>query len=126
MIAVLSAVFFTILLVAGNTMSQAVRERIEELGVLKAMGYPSRLVMLLVLGESCLLAVCAGLAGIALAWGILAAGNPVPSLLPVFFVPNKALVIGAILAVALGIVTGFLPALTALRLRIAEALRRNG
>ncbi len=126
MTAVLSAVFFTILLIAGNTMSQSVRERTEELGVLKAMGYPSRLVMLLVLGESCSLALLGGVAGIACAWGLLAAGNPVPNLLPVFHVPNRALVIGLALAVVLGLVTGLLPALSALRLRIAEALRRNG
>ena len=45
--------FFTILLVAGNTMAQAVRERTEELGVLKAMGFTNGLVLVLVLAESC-------------------------------------------------------------------------
>jgi putative ABC transport system permease protein len=126
LLAVLSAVFFTILLVAGNTMSQSVRERTEELGVLKAMGFSNSLILVLVLLESCVIAVLGGLIGLGLAWAILQAGNPAPALLPVFYVPNHALVIGGILMVVLGIVAGALPALTAMRLRTAEALRRNG
>ncbi len=126
MVAVLSAVFYTILLVAGNTMSQSVRERTEELGVLKAMGFSNGLILVLVLAESCVIAVLGGVAGLALAWGILQAGNPAPALLPVFYVPNQALTTGAVLVIALGIVVGALPALAAMRLRTAEALRRNG
>ena len=126
MIAVLSAVFFTILLVAGNTMSQSVRERTEELGVLKAMGFSNGLILLLILAESCVIALLGGLVGLGLAWGILQAGNPAPALLPVFYVPNEALVTGAVLVVALGIVAGAMPAVAAMRLRTAEALRRNG
>ena len=53
--AILAAVFFTILLVTGNTMAQAVRERTGELGVLKAIGFTNAQVMSLVLAESCLL-----------------------------------------------------------------------
>src|SRR5688572_2069884 len=89
MIAILSAVFFTILLVAGNTMAQSVRERTEELGVLKAMGFTNELVLALVLCEACLIAAIGGLAGLGIAWGLLAAGNPVPQLLPVFYVPTR-------------------------------------
>ena len=126
MIAVTSAVFFTILLVAGNTMSQSVRERTEELGVLKAMGFSNELMLVLVLAESCVIALLGGFLGLGLAWALLQAGNPVPALLPVFYVPNQALLTGAVLVLVLGIVAGAMPALTAMRLRTAEALRRNG
>ena len=126
MIAVLSAVFFTILLVAGNTMSQSVRERTEELGVLKAMGFPNALILFLVLAESCVIAMLGGFIGLGLAWALLQAGNPAPALLPVFYVPDEALIIGVGLVLGLGIVAGAMPALAAMRLRTAEALRRNG
>jgi putative ABC transport system permease protein len=125
MIAILSAVFFTILLVAGTTMAQSVRERTEELGVLKAMGFTNELVLGLVLVESCLIAGVGGLVGLGLAWLMTSAGNPVPGLLPVFFIPTRDLAIGLGLVMGLGIVAGILPALQAMRLRIAEALRRG-
>jgi putative ABC transport system permease protein len=125
LIAILSAVFFTILLVAGNTMAQSVRERTEEFGVLKAMGFTNERALVLVLAESCLLAALGGLAGLGLAWLIAAGGSPVPSMLPVFYFPPKAVVVGVGLVFALGVVTGLLPALQAMRLRIADALRRQ-
>ncbi len=124
--AVVGAVFFTILLVAGNTMAQSVRERTEEIGVLKALGFTNGLVLVLVLVESCLVVTTGGLAGLGLAWLIIAAGNPVPSLLPVFYLPQSTLTSGALLALALGLAAGSLPALQAMRLRIAVALRKGG
>lgn len=126
MLAVLSAVFFTILLIAGNTMSQAVRERADEIGVLKAMGYTNQLILILVLLESCFIAGIGGLAGLGLGWLITSGGSPVPQLLPIFYIPTRDLVTGVIVVVALGVVAGFLPAVQAMRLRIAVALRRNG
>ena len=125
LIAILSAVFFTILLVAGNTMAQAVRERTEELGVLKAMGFTNELVLALVLAESCLIAAVGGLAGLGAAWLATARGSPVPAMLPVFCLPHQDLLIGVALVVALGVVTGILPAVQAMRLQIAVALRRH-
>lgn len=65
-LAVVSAVFFTILLVAGNTMAQAVRT--EEIGVLKAVGFSNGAVLTLVLLESCLLAGFGGFGGLGGAW----------------------------------------------------------
>jgi putative ABC transport system permease protein len=122
---VVGAVFFTILLVAGNTMAQSVRERTSELGVLKALGFTNFMTLVLVLVESCVIAVLGGLGGLGAAWGILAAGNPVPNLLPMFFVPTASLIQGGVLAVALGLVAGILPAWQAKRLKISEALRRG-
>ncbi|HMN95316.1 MAG TPA: ABC transporter permease [Phycisphaerales bacterium] len=125
LMAILGAVFFTILLVAGNTMAQAVRERTQEIGVLKALGFTGSRVLWIVLAESCLLAAIGGLAGLAAAWAITVGGSPVPALLPVFYLPGRDLLIGAALVVALGIVAGALPAIAAMRLQVAAALRRN-
>ena len=125
LIAILSAVFFTILLVAGNTMAQSVRERTEELGVLKALGFTNELVLALVLVESCLIAAVGGLAGLAAAWLVTAGGSPVPAMLPVFYLPTRYVIIGIGVVFALGVVAGILPALQAMRLRVAVALRRH-
>lgn len=121
---ILAAVFFTILLVAGNTMAQAVRERTEELGVLKALGFSNEQVLRMVLSESCLLALLGGLSGLGLAWLLIAAGDPTRGSLPVFYFPAGDILIGVGLALALGLVTGIFPAWQAMRLRIGDALRR--
>lgn len=121
---ILGAVFFTILLVTGSTMSQAVRERIGELGVLKAIGFTNRQVLALVLAESCLLTVVGGVLGLGLAWLATSRGDPTGGMLPMFFFPVRDLMIGFVIAVALGFVTGIFPALQATRLRVADAIRR--
>jgi putative ABC transport system permease protein len=125
MIGVLSAVFFTILLVAGNTMAQAVRERLNEIGVLKAIGFTDGQVLGMVLVESCLLAVLGGGIGLVLVWYLISLGDPTGGALPIFFIPNGAFIVGTAMAVGLGLVAGIFPALQASRLRIADALRRD-
>src|SRR6185369_11227582 len=104
---------------------QSVRERTEELGVLKAMGFTNALVLILVLAESCVLTGVGGLAGLGAALLIAAEGSPVPNMLPVFYLPARYVGIGVGLVFALGIVAGIVPALQAMRLQIAVALRRN-
>ena len=121
---ILGAVFFTILLVTGNTMSQSVRERTGELGVLKAIGFTNTQVIVLVLAESCVLAVAGGILGLGLAWLVASNGDPTGGMLPMFFIPPKDLVFGFGCSVALGFATGFFPALQAMRLQVAAALRR--
>ena len=121
---ILGAVFFTILLVTGSTMSQAVRERIGELGVLKAIGFTNTQVLGLVLAESCLLTGLGAGLGLGLAWLLIARGDPTGGLLPLFYFPVRDLFIGAGIALALGLITGALPALQATQLRVADALRR--
>jgi putative ABC transport system permease protein len=121
---IVSAVFFTLLLVAGNTMAQSVRERTGELGVLKTLGYGNGLVMGLVLVESCLLTLVAAAPGLALAYLLAARGDPTGGFLPVFYLPLPDLVVGLLLACGLGLVTGALPAYQAMRLGIVDALRR--
>ncbi len=125
LIAILSAVFFTILLVAGNTMAQAVRERTGEFGVLKSLGFSNQLVLGLVLAESCLIAAAGGLPGLGAAWLVAAGGSPVPAMFPVFYLPLRYVLTGAGLVLALGLVAGILPALQAMRLQIAAALGRH-
>src|ERR1700690_1139946 len=121
---ILGMVFFTILLVTGNTMAQAVRERTGELGVLKAIGFTNGQIVALVLAESCLLTVLGGTLGLGLAWTVISRGDPTGGLLPLFFFPTRDLIIGFGISVALGFVTGIFPALQAMRLRVADALRR--
>ena len=121
---ILGAVFFTILLVTGNTMTQAVRERTGELGVLKAIGFSNAQVVVFVLAESCLLAVMGGVLGLGFAWLISAGGDPTGGMLPMFFIPPHAMVVGLGLSLVLGLATGFIPAMLAMRLQVAVALRR--
>ena len=121
---ILAAVFFTILLVAGNTMAQAVRER-RGARCLKALGFTNSHVLALVLLESCLLAGLGGLAGLALAWILISAGDPTRGALPVFYFPVEDILLGLLVTLLLGLVTGALPAFQAMRLRVADALRRT-
>jgi putative ABC transport system permease protein len=121
---ILSAVFFTILLVTGNTMSQSVRERTGELGVLKAMGFTNVQVLALVLAESCLLALLGGGIGLGAGWLMVAQGDPTGGLLALFFFPTRDVLVGIGMACALGLLAGIFPALGAMRLGVADALRR--
>ncbi|MEN9401676.1 MAG: transporter permease YtrF precursor [Verrucomicrobiota bacterium] len=121
---ILGAVFFTILLVTGSTMSQAVRERIGELGVLKAIGFTNGQVVALVLSESCLLTVLGGGLGLGLAVLLTSGGDPTGGMLPMFFLPTRDVLLGLTLSIALGLLTGIFPARTAIKLRVADALRR--
>jgi putative ABC transport system permease protein len=125
MTGVLSAVFFTILLVAGNTMAQTVRERIGEIGVIKAIGFTDRQVMGLVLAESLVLAGSAGLVGLGVAAWLISAGDPTGGAFPVFFFPSADMAVGVLLAITLGVAAGAFPAMQAMRLQVAQALRRK-
>ena len=123
-VAIMSAVFFTILIVAGNTMAQSVRERTSELAVLKTLGFSNERVLVLVLLESCALAALGGGLGLLTAAALISMGDPTNGALPIFFFPVRDQVLGWVLVLVLGIVTGILPALQAMRLRIVDALRR--
>jgi len=124
-VAILTAVFFTILLVAGNTMAQAVRERTSEIGVLKAVGFSDLQVLSLVLAESLLISLIGGAIGLSIGWLTVRAGDPTGGALPVFFFPPEARLAGIVCIVVLGLITGALPAIQALRLNAVDALRRE-
>jgi putative ABC transport system permease protein len=123
--AILVAVFFTILMVTGNTMAQAVRERTGELGVLKAIGFTNTQIASLVMAESCLLTTLGGALGLGLACLIVPVlAKSLSGMLPLFFFPTHDFLLGIGLSVLLGVVTGIFPALQTMRLRVADALRR--
>jgi putative ABC transport system permease protein len=124
MIAILAAVLFTMLLVAANTMAQSVRERTSEVGVLKTLGFSNAAVLLLVLGESIIIAVVGGGLGLLASWAFVQQGDPTNGMLPIFVLPPRDVAVGAGLIVLLGIVAGMLPAVNAMQLKITDALRR--
>jgi putative ABC transport system permease protein len=106
-------------------MSQSVRERTGELGVLKALGFTNSQVLTFVLAESCLLAALGGGLGLGLACIVVpGVGAGLSNMLPMFFLPPRDLLLGFGIAAALGITTGIFPALAAMRLRVGDALRR--
>jgi putative ABC transport system permease protein len=119
-----AVVFFTLLLVTGNTMAIAVRERTGELAVLKTVGFADGAVLMLVLAESVLVALLGGGLGIALAKALTLRGDPTNGFLPIFYLPPQAVAAGVGVALLVGVIAGFLPAFSAMRLRVVEALRR--
>jgi putative ABC transport system permease protein len=124
MIAILVAVLFTLLLVVGNTMAQAVRERTSELAVLKTLGFSDVTVLSLVLAESLFVALVGGGLGLLLAWLFVLQGDPTGGRLPAFYLPARDLVLGVVLMVVAGVAAGILPAAGAMRLKITDALRK--
>jgi len=119
-----SVVFFTLLLVTGNTMAIAVRERTRELAVLKAVGFSNGFVLVLVIAETMVVAAIGGGLGLGLAKLFTLRGDPTGGLLPFFYLSPDAIALGLGLALAVGVLAGILPALAASRLRVVDALRR--
>ena len=120
---IMGAVFFTLLLLSGNTMMQAVRERTSEIAVLKTIGFSSRSVLAMVLGESVLLLLLGGILGLAVATLIIplvtAGSGGVLNLPPV---GAGSWGLGLILMALIGVLVGALPAWNAMRLNIVDAL----
>jgi putative ABC transport system permease protein len=119
-----SVVLFTLLLVTGNTMAMAVRERVPELGVLKTLGFGDKTVLFMVLSESLVIAAVGGALGLGLAKLFTLGGDPTGGMLPLFHLSTGDLVLGTAIALTVGLVAGAIPALTAMNLRIVDALRR--
>lgn len=121
--AIMGAVFFTLLLLTGNTMAQAVRERIPELAVLKTIGFSNRAVLCLVLAESVLLIALGGLTGMLLAVLVIPAISAASGgVVQLDTVPTETWAIGVAVMLAIGVAVGLLPALRAMRLSIVDAL----
>jgi putative ABC transport system permease protein len=122
---ILGAVFFTLLLVSGNTMSQSVRERISELAVLKTLGFTDRAVLGIVLSESILIMLMGGLLGLTLGWVIIQGlAQNMAGFLPGIFLSPGAISAGVAMMIGAGILAGIFPALKAMRLSIIDALAR--
>ncbi len=123
---IMAAVFFTIVLLTGNTMSQALRERIPDLAVLKTLGFTDRAVSLLVLGEAVLLTVVGALVGIGVAFAVRAVIGPaLEGFLGTFAFDAYTVAFAVVLALAIGLLIGVVPAVLAKRLTIVDALRER-
>jgi putative ABC transport system permease protein len=123
--AIAAVVILFILFVAGNAMAQSIRERTNELAILKTLGFTDGKVLAMVLLESSLVAVIGGGLGLMLAWLIIAQGDPTGGFLPIFHFPPKDLGLGVALVLVLGVLAGLVPGLQAGRLKIVDALRRS-
>ena len=124
------AVTFTILLVTANTMSMAVRERRNEIAVLKTLGFPSGLVMGLILSEAIALAAIGGVVGVLMSRGAINALPGLPFIgdavrgFPDFGLQPRIVALGLSGAVVLGLLAGLVPALLAYRAKITDMLRQ--
>jgi putative ABC transport system permease protein len=116
-------VFFTLLLVSGNTMAIAVRERMNELAVMKTMGFSNALLLVLVCAEAVVLAVLGAGLGLTMAKGFTLLPDPTNGMLPIFYLSPGEIVNGLILAVLVGVLSGMVPGLAAVRTSIVSGLR---
>lgn len=119
-----TAVFFAILFVAANTMMMAVRERIGEIAVLKTVGFGNRTIFGLVMAESLLIALLGGALGLGLARLLFMGRTPLDQFFPGFGVTAGTIGVGLAIALALGVVSGAIPAWQSARLSVVNALRR--
>jgi len=120
------AVFFTMLLVTANRMAQSVRERTNEIGVMKTLGFGAALIVSLVLLESLMLTMSGGLVGLGLAKGLsVVLAFFLKDNLPGFALSGASMLTAIVLMLAFGLISGLWPALMAMRLRVVDALRRG-
>ena len=120
-----AVVFFTLLLVTGNTMAISVRERTSELAVFKAIGYSDRAILFFVLAESLVIALFGGVLGMLSAIVLIPVlGKAMSGLLPSMVLSPAMLLFGLITAVLVGLASGLLPGLNAMHMRVVTALRR--
>jgi putative ABC transport system permease protein len=120
-----TVVFFTLLLVTGNTMAISVRERVGELAVLKAIGFSDRFVLFFILAEALTIALIGGLMGLGLAMlAVPVLGAALNGLLPTLILSPAILSLGLAAALLVGVISGLLPGIGAMRMRVVNALRR--
>ena len=121
---VVGAAFVTILMIVGNTMALSIRERTREIGVLKTLGFSGPRILAMVLGESVLLALLGGIPGLAIAALIaMALRASLSNIAPAFAVSPTIALQGVALMIALGLITGIIPALNAMRLQNCNRAR---
>ncbi|MEY4255922.1 MAG: hypothetical protein RLZZ141_1149, partial [Pseudomonadota bacterium] len=124
---VVSAAFAAILMIVSTTLVSAMRERTKEIGVMKTLGFSSPRVLRMVLGEAVLLSSLGAVLGLGTSAFILTglSKSPVGSSFGDLSMSPVVALSGLALAVSLGLVTGAVPALSALRMSIIEALNRG-
>jgi putative ABC transport system permease protein len=127
LLSIAGAVVFTILLVSANTVAMSVRERIQEIGVLKTLGFKSSTILCLIIGESMAMALTGGILGTALGYVVTQAMRDQTVaffdglVLPLWGVP---ICLGV--ALMIGLLSSVVPALIASRTKITDALRHSG
>lgn len=120
-----AVVFFTLLLVTGNIMAITVRERTNDLGIFKAIGFSDLSILLFVIAESLTIALNGGTAGLILAmFAMPALSRSLAGLLPGLILSPVTLLFGLLLAFLVGIASGLIPGIIAMRMRVVNALRK--
>ena len=128
LLSICAAVMFTVLLVSANTMAMSVRERVKEVGVMKTLGFTREAVLGIILGEAAVISLLGGLLGCVLASilciGLKGASSYLPQLKQTAITPGvAATTLGA--AMVIGLVSAFIPAYSAARTSIVDALKAN-
>jgi putative ABC transport system permease protein len=130
LLSICGAVVFTILLVSANTMAMSVRERVKEIGVLKTLGFTTPKVLSMIVAESVFMAGMGGVLGCATAYLVCAGLNQVSFVRLIFFagitMPSSVLLISLFVALTIGFLSSIVPAISATRVPITEALRHLG
>lgn len=128
---VVSIVILAIMaLVLGNTIAMGVRERTNEYGVLKALGFSNRHVVTFIVVESLVIGGAGGLLGVALGYPFIEGGigrfleENMGAFFPHFRINPATTVIALALALALAAAASFIPAISAARLKTVDALKR--
>ncbi len=127
-----TAIVFVILLIAANTMAMAARERVNEIAVLRTLGFQKETILAMILGESLLLALLGGALGLGLFvlgfGGFKAAlmNTPMSGFATGMRLFPSVLAVGFGIAVFVGLVAGLVPAVGAARRSITDGLRRVG
>jgi putative ABC transport system permease protein len=126
LIGISGAVMFTILLVSANTMAMSVRERVREVGVLKTLGFTPGAILGLILSEACAISLAGG--GIGFLLSTLLTGavskSPAGSFLPAIPPFDPSVMLTCLLtAAAIGLMSSLIPAISASRTPIVQALR---
>jgi putative ABC transport system permease protein len=120
-----AVVFFTLLLVTGNTMAIAFRERTAELGVFKAIGFSNPTLFFFVIAESLIIALAGSAVGLLLAvLAIPALASALSGLLPGLVLSPQVLLFGLMMALLVGAISGLIPGIIATRMRVIQALRK--
>lgn len=129
LLSICAAVTFTILLVSGNTMAMAVRERVREVGVLKTLGFTNGIVLWLMVCEAIMISLIGGVIGLALTRGLILLLSWAPAGLTFFTdfsqvtVRPSVIIICLLVAGMIGLISSIVPALGASRRSIVEALK---
>ncbi|NNF17302.1 MAG: FtsX-like permease family protein [Gammaproteobacteria bacterium] len=122
---VVVAAFFIILVIVGNSMVLSIRERTNEIGVMKTLGFTSPAIFRMVLAESVAIAMIGGLLGLLAARGLIHLISNAPIQLPPLIMDGTSVFKAILIMLALGLITGIVPAVNALRLNIVTALSRS-